>query len=294
MTTLLWITDPHLNFLQPQQITEYGKGLCRKDKEPFDGIVISGDIAEAKNLPLLLPLFAASVAPKPIYFVLGNHDFYSGSFAEVRHATFQLQERIPTLHFLDTCGPIVLTDDTAICGHTGWYDGRLGDAQGSNVVLSDFTVIADLRKHYNPYDWDHEARTGSRNPLLSTLRKHADDSADIARHTLLAACEAREQVIFVTHFPPFANACWHEGKISDKNWLPWFTSAAMGRMLEDVALQHPKHSFLVLCGHTHSPGTYRHAENLLVKTGSADYGKRQTSGFVSSESFKGWPVLGAV
>lgn len=57
-----------------------------------------------------------------------------------------------------------------------------------------------------------------------------------------------------THYPSFHDACWHEGSISNKEWLPWFTCKAMGDMLLALAEEHPDRQILVLCGHTHSRG----------------------------------------
>lgn len=36
--------------------------------------------------------------------------------------------------------------------------------------------------------------------------------------------------------------------------------------------EHPDRRLTVLCGHTHSPGVFRPAPNILVRTGGAEYG----------------------
>lgn len=38
-------------------------------------------------------------------------------------------------------------------------------------------------------------------------------------------------LLLVTHVPPFKEACWHEGRISDDDFLPHFTSQAVGDVL---------------------------------------------------------------
>ena len=48
-------------------------------------MVITGDIAESDSLGTSLMVMDALVG-RPIYFVLGNHDFYHGSVAATRSA----------------------------------------------------------------------------------------------------------------------------------------------------------------------------------------------------------------
>ena len=55
-------------------------------------MLISGDIAESQNVTEYLEWIASRLAG-PIYFVLGNHDFYNGSIAGVRQAVAELCRR---------------------------------------------------------------------------------------------------------------------------------------------------------------------------------------------------------
>ena len=86
------------------------------------------------------------------------------------------------------------------------------------------------------------------------------------------ALAAHEHVVLLTHVPPFREACWHLGRTSDDDWLPFFTCHAVGEVIRDCLRQHPERRLTVLCGHTHSAGNCRPAENLEVFTGSAEYG----------------------
>jgi Icc-related predicted phosphoesterase len=81
-----------------------------------------------------------------------------------------------------------------------------------------------------------------------------------------------KQVIVLTHVPPFREAAWHKGSISNDDFLPFFSCKAVGDVLIKAALQNPEKSIMVLCGHTHSAGVVQIAPNLLVKTGDAEYG----------------------
>ena len=63
----------------------------------------------------------------------------------------------------------------------------------------------------------------------------------------------------------------HEGKVSGDDWLPYFSSKAIGDVLMRVAQENPLVQLLVLCGHTHSVAKYQPLDNLLVEAGRATY-----------------------
>jgi 3',5'-cyclic AMP phosphodiesterase CpdA len=273
---ILWITDLHLNFLKATGASQ-AFGAYSGVEQEFDAIVITGDIAEAPTTRRLLNEFAKG-AGFPVFFVLGNHDYYFGSIAGVESEMAEGLE--PNLHWLDALTePVLLDDETALVGQTGWYDGLLGNAMESRVLMSDFELIADFKPHFRERAWaDH----GDREDLLEKLRTLSKQHADALKPRLLVALKLRKNVIVATHYPPFAGACWHDGAISNTHWMPWFTSANMGAMLADVAAEHPDQRILVLCGHTHSEGFYEHLPNLYVLTGKALYGAPDVAGFVET------------
>ena len=71
--------------------------------------------------------------------------------------------------------------------------------------------------------------------------------------------------------PPFKEACQHQGKISDDNWLPYFSSKVLGDVIFDAARTNPNIEFLVFSGHTHSAAHYQPLKNLTVNVGKAEY-----------------------
>jgi predicted phosphohydrolase len=264
---LLWISDPHLNHLPaPNAARTFGEYLVAEHKG-FDAVVITGDIGEAHNVCEELCLFAQGVAPRTVYYVLGNHDYYKGSFARVQECVGSLIN--PNLIWLDKMGAIFLDEDTALVGHGGWFDALFGKPKKSHIILNDFELISELSALFDRVRWYEK---GGRTEFLEKVKELGQQAADEARPKLLLALKARETVIFATHYPPFKESCWHEGAISDSRWLPWFTCAAMGKMLLEVASEHPKHKILVLCGHTHSSGEYQAAPNMKVLTAKALYG----------------------
>lgn len=252
---LIWLTDIHLNFLSPQGIMEFGQTI--KGKEP-DAVVISGDISEA---PILLEHLTLLVLQyqKPTYFVLGNHDFYRSSISKVRDRVRTLKKTLPWAHYLTTSEVIPLTEDTAIIGHDGWYDGLNGDYKNSSVTLADFDLIGDYA--FLP-------RAG----ILKVMKELTEEAQVYLRGQLIEAIEMGfKNVLVVTHVPPFAKAGWHRGKLQDKDWAPFFSNKMVGTALRHVARQHPDREITVICGHTHGAGVYKPLPNMIVHTGGAIY-----------------------
>jgi len=105
------------------------------------------------------------------------------------------------------------------------------------------------------------------------LARLGDEAAAHFEKFLPQACEQFQNILMLMHVPPFRAACWHEGKISDDEYLPHFACKAVGDVLVDVMKKYPQCKLTVLCGHTHSNGVANILPNLYVKTGSAQYGR---------------------
>lgn len=262
---LLWITDPHLDHLRVVGAAgAFGEAL--RCEEQFDAVVVTGDIATADTLKGLLSEFAAPLMEE-VYFILGNHDFYHGSIAGVRRTAASLH-RLPELCWLDRAGVCVLNDQTALVGCGGWADAACGIPE-SRLIMIDWKQIKDFR---DLGVTNYEIMVGVRKPFIEKTQRLAKAAVRKVRPVLDEALKLRQDVIFATHYPPFREAAWHEGKMSEDNWAPWFTSIVMGKMLEEVAKLHPENRITVLCGHTHGEGFYQHSDNLAVFTGAARYG----------------------
>lgn len=243
-------------------------------EQQFEAVVITGDIGEAVNVGWYLNSFSKGI-PCPVYFTLGNHDYYGGNFEQVRKNVSRVVNE--HLVWLDRSPPILLDTQTALIGHEGWYDARLGNPETSDVILSDFRLIKDLKSSFKS-KWVYKRQKEN---LREKLRLLGQQAADDVEPKLIQALQLRETVIFVTHVPPFAGATWHEGNLSNGNWLPWFSCDVMGKMLLRVAEEYKNKRILVLCGHTHSPGEYQPLPNLKVLTGKAVYGAPDISEVIS-------------
>ncbi len=250
-----WVTDIHLNFVSSPKRSQFYAQLRRHD---LQGLLLGGDIGEADSLVKFLTEIADDLSI-PIYFVLGNHDFYRGTIAGVRARVARKPSESPLMHWLNSSGVISLTENTALIGHDSWADGRLGDFFRSDVMLNDYLLIGELS------GLEKQQRYRRMNAL-------GDEAAEFIANRTLEALARHKNVIVLTHVPPFRESCWHEGKISNDDYLPHFACRAVGDRLADIMRAHPDHTMTVLCGHTHSPGTARILNNLLVRTGGARYG----------------------
>jgi predicted phosphohydrolase len=252
---VVWATDIHLNFLSADGRDAFFSSI--HDHEPA-AVFVTGDIAEAPSLHALLDDMRRAICV-PLYFVLGNHDFYYGSIPQVRSSLKHWCQIQPGLTYLSTSGLVELTPTIALVGHDGWGDGRYGNYHLSPVRLSDQKLIADFQ------DLDREA-------VLGKLRALGDEAAWYLRERLDEALASYRQVICLTHVPPFKEACWYQGKMGNDDWLPYFACQAVGEVLLHASRERPDCSITVLCGHTHQAGSVQLRPNLRVITGSAEYG----------------------
>ena len=250
-----WATDIHLNFLRPHERAIFYSAIqeCQSD-----AVFITGDIAETPCLREFLHEMQQAI-DVPLYFVLGNHDFYHGSLETVRR---EIQDWCLTqsgLTYLSSSGIIELSPQTVLVGHDGWGDGRFGNYQQSPVRLSDQELIRDFQ------GLDRKA-------VLTKLYDLGDESAAYLHEVLTKALDSYEQIMCLTHVPPFKEACWYQGKMGNDDWLPYFACKAVGEVLLEVTQDRPDRHVTVLCGHTHNAGTVQVLPNLRVLTGSAEYG----------------------
>ena len=256
---LAWLTDIHLNFLPFQGISleAFVENLNTTEADAF---CISGDIGEAPSIIHYLEFLALHIS-RPIYFVLGNHDFYRGSISEVRARVKNLCSQHPNLVYLSHAAVIELTPEIGFVGHDGWADLQFGDFMNTTIWLNDHVLIYEL------------AVAGlSKSVLRPIATALGNEAANHFKRNLPIALEKYQHVFVLTHVPPFKEACWHEGRISDDNWLPHFTCKAVGDVLREVMLAHPDYQLTVLCGHTHGQGAAQILPNLRVLTGGAEYG----------------------
>ncbi len=263
---IVWITDIHFDFLEQGAIREFCRAIVNRNA---DTLLVGGDIGQADSVGQFLRLIEKSVS-LPTYFVLGNHDYYGGTIAEVRKQAERLTNNVPNLNWLPASDVVELTQTTCLVGHGGWGDGRMGDYVGSSVVLSDFRLIRDL------------ARLNA-SCLHNKLMQLGDEAAAHLEICVGDALDRYPRIILLTHVPPFKEACLYKGHMGSDEWLPHFTCKAAGDVLVRLMHEHPDRQLTVYCGHTHHSGRVTILPNLDVLVGGARYGAPEIQGVYTVE-----------
>jgi len=256
MPRVAWLTDIHLEFLNRPQLETFLTTLATAN---IDALWITGDIAQAQSVHAYLNAMLKATM-KPIYYVLGNHDYYHGSIPQVRELVTRLTHRTSGMVWLPAGGVVEMTKTVGLVGHDGWSDGRYGDFMKSGIMLNDYVLINELK-----FSDQHH--------LLMKLRGLADEGAHYLHKQIPIAADRYPQVFVLVHPPPFMEVCYHKGKLytPDNPFLPHFSSKAIGDVLLEMADKYPKTHFTVLCGHTHGGGEAQMRPNLRVLNGDAEY-----------------------
>jgi len=258
MTALAWVTDPHFNCLKPGKVKAFGHMLRRK----ADCCIITGDISEGNTVCEHLTEFQEGFGGY-VYFVLGNHDFWYSDFTTVRSSISKLCQENTTLKYLNE-GSVYRVGHTQLCGVDGWYDYQAGEVDRSpRMTMREWEVMEDFAS------FKRQLRFGDAEPLVRYLRYLGQESAVTARE-ILAKCDKNQSVIFATHVPPFAEASWHNGKLSPPETMPLYSNIALGYVLNEWATD--AQYLTTICGHAHSKGVYKPSDKHQVLTGEAQYG----------------------
>lgn len=253
-----WITDIHLNFIGFPEATAFFEKVV---KDNPDVIFLTGDISHGTRLELDLRELER-VVKRPVFFVLGNHDYWESSFAYTQNKVKILSESSNFLKFLTTSGPCRLSDNTCVIGHDGWYDMLYGDWKTSSMQLNDWVFIADLSKPNEYIDMPF---------IVEVSRKRAQEAVNHVATQIKEAVRSKfTNIIVLTHVPPFVESCIYQGKPSDKFVIPYFSSKMMGDTLLRAAKSFPKVRFSCFAGHTHGASRVV-IDNLHVNVGQAEY-----------------------
>jgi len=256
MNKIAWATDIHLDRLLDRDYLEYKEYL--QELNPVC-LVISGDIAEGEFVCKSLKDFNDSL-DFPIYFVLGNHDFYFNSFAKVEENVRAVVEQSENLFWLSETGIVKLNDTTALIGVEGWGDGRNGTLNLSEGSTRDVLSITDYKGL-------------TREEIGKLLKLKGDKYAGILRPILFEAVENYKNVILVTHVPPFVEVCFDRSlRLISEFKQPFYTCKAIGDMLLEVMNANPECRMTVLCGHTHEKADVEILKNLRVRVKESGYG----------------------
>jgi len=259
---LTWLTDLHLDCVDLSYIENFFKNLNT------DSILITGDIAKGNSFYKHLKRIQ-SITDATIYFVLGNHDLYKSGFREAERKALTIDN--DKIIYLTKSEPIKLNETTALVGHDGWYDFKLGAGKNTNIKVNDFKRIEDFKRlHYLN--------------IISLSEQMAKIAAiDLKEKLKQTIILGYKKIYIATHFPPFPEACIGKHGEVDYNWLPLSCSAIMGNMLSEIAENNTEIEFIVCAGHIHTKSEYNHFNNLKVLVGKGPYENEYGNIFISNE-----------
>lgn len=233
---LEWITDTHFNRYSNRDIDAFAhsiRGTC-------DGVVISGDVSEGESFFKDLLNFQRGCGV-PIYFVLGNHDFWGHNILERRQEVLEFTKKRRYFNYLTLSG-VELVNGVSVVGHDGIYAPI--DECVDYSTCNDFLHIKDLTG---------KARIKNlialndlyRNEYLEKLKK---------------AGELSDNIAFFTHMPPYLWAC--SGLNNHFVYNP-----VLGDCIKGYLSLNPSKNVQVYAGHTHKRFSWKEG-NLGVQVGS--------------------------
>ena len=260
-----WITDPHLDHLRGEgALLKFVQHLHDRDS---DALIITGDIAESRDIDEFLGLISGAYQ-RPVYFVLGNHDYYGAWMGETHARVRNVCKAVPDgiLNWMPDVGVKMLSPTTALVGHGGMYDGQEG-APGLEMALTDFFMPHGI------LDMCRELEYGTRHLFEFLLKLGQRCGAHVRQQVDLAVRQGAERVLILTHVPPFLEASYFRGRPSVPTSAPFYVNRSLGDTLLELSSRHPNVQLEVFAGHTHGARTYQAAGNLVVRVGAARYGR---------------------
>ncbi len=266
MSKIAWATDTHLDFIDGESLLRFAAHLVEHDPA---GVILTGDISNSKQLIYHLSVIER-VVQRPIYFVLGNHDYFGSDIVGVRKAVHELINVSQMLKYLSDVPYVPLSSKTALLGHDCWYDAAVGNVLGSTAKMNDWFLIREFGQN----------DSGNLRQYAAVAKKLAHEGAVHVMTGIKAAVRYYSNIVIATHFPPFLSAYPKENRINDPNLLPWYTSKVLGDVLLDAARTYKNVNFTVLCGHVHEAWNGRVEKNLEVRLGGAKYGAPMLSGYM--------------
>ena len=277
---LIWMTDIHLDFIDDPlepcvNVEQFGKFV---NKSEPDGVLITGDISLAPTIVSHLQTLDR-IINKPIYFVCGNHDFYDGSFSSVHEELRKACAASSNLKYLTQVDCISLSENVALVGHDGWYDGLHGNPYTSGYVMSDWLRINEYIAA-GAITSTELGMSASMQKILEVSRHRATIAANSVRSRANFAARDHNVVIIATHIPPFPQVHSGNEKTGNSNALPWYTSRLMGDAITDAATSNPAVRFEVFCGHSHGKFDIQIDHNIFCHVGGSKYGSPGIAGIL--------------
>lgn len=221
------VSDLHFEFL-PDRGVALTKTICQGE---FDALVVAGDLADSIHLQAALERICQAAAPRPVFYVLGNHEYYHSSFPGVKAImySFEKQTKINNLFWLYRSDCLSFQSHRFI-GTTLWFPST-----GEKCTeLNDFNLISDL---------SDELQTGLSSREKAGILRWGQDAANML------------DTVIITHHLP------HPRSIHPKYQGDSLNKYFLHDMSEFIENNQPA---LWIHGHTHSSCNYSVGDTQVV------------------------------
>jgi predicted phosphodiesterase len=149
-------SDLHFEFHE-----DHGASIVRElAAGDFDVLVVAGDLVNLAGLDGALSSVCSSVAPKPVVYVLGNHEAYGGTRESAVETARRAQVALANLTFLERDTAVVL--GRRFVGCTLWF-AHSGAQEPLDEHVADFQTISGIR------GWLREEGTAAREFLEANV-----------------------------------------------------------------------------------------------------------------------------
>lgn len=255
---IAWITDPHFDQCDITMIQDLIKEIKKND---CDAVLITGDISEKGTTGIYLQFLQRGLN-KPVWFVLGNHDWYNIS----RERGTELLKTYLTndLVLLDNVSEIKINKETCIVGAENWWDAAFGDGFGfiDGLVMNEdyqkVDLIAPQSNNKSPFERVRNLSEQCSNQIIDKLRM---------------AFKQYNKVLLAAHVPPYKEGCVVKGMPIPNNWLNHFCDKGLGDKLKRLMFEFPDKKLKIYSGHTHGKTKVNVTHNIVLRVGKAKVGK---------------------
>lgn len=131
------VSDLHFEFMR-----DGGASMAQEvTAEPYDVLVVAGDICSFKGLYRALRVITEAAGAKPVVYVLGNHEAYGGTWEAALGEARRAEASFPNLHVLER--QTLELGGQRFVGLTLWFPhGPMPEE--ADHCLGDFSYIRDI------------------------------------------------------------------------------------------------------------------------------------------------------
>lgn len=272
---IAWATDIHLDCVDD---VDAAVSFLNKSSLHSDALILSGDISVSPHLVQHLGIIE-EYFKKPIYFVLGNHDYYYSDIISTRKRVVDACRNMQFTKYLGAIPFINLQPGVFLVGSDGWYDAYNGDPAGSDFLMSDWFKIRDFSPAITNVSGK---KTLDKEYVVQVARAICFASARHIAQGIQEVASNATQIIVVTHVPPFVKSYTDEKYkgMPPQYVVPWYTSKILEELLFSAAKTYPHVRFTIVSGHTHGQYNGDVSQNIHVNVGKSQYGSPQIAGYI--------------